>query len=447
MIVYDKNNVAFTASGIVFKNGPEGKKNFENPDRFAKTVPGTNEVMGKIAMWGSSNLLPQEMAADIEATGVLSAAIDAKARIALGKGPYPARIIGLNDDGYEQLKFEQDSEIQDWLEMNNAYEYGYKTLRDMFGYGNAFTQILLSQDRTKIWGFKREDPAECRFEKISEASQRIHNVYMSGDWSMYSSPGEGKDPRYATIPLLDRDYPLYDLMSRTSGHNYMLSLQYALNGRKYYAPSPWYAAKRWVKIAQGVPEMKEAMFKNQMTIKYLIDIHPEFWSVYDSRYDTANDDLKKSIVKDLYKKIDEYLVGGNNAYKSLVSTMVTDKATNEVVPGIKVTALDDKIKDGKLLPDSAAANIEILLPLMINSALFGVDMPGGAAYGGGAGSGSNIREGYLVQVMLVEFERRQISKIFDIAKRMNGWDKSLVLRYPNQILTTLNTGKNTQPTA
>jgi hypothetical protein len=35
-------------------------------------------------------------------------------------------------------------------------------------------------------------------------------------------------------------------------------------------------------------------------------------------------------------------------------------------------------------------------------------------------------------------------------KKVNGWEKKhgpIVFRYPNQMLTTLNTGKNTQPTA
>jgi hypothetical protein len=76
----------------------------------------------------------------------------------------------------------------------------------------------------------------------------------------------------------------------------------------------------------------------------------------------------------------------------------------------------------------------------------GADSPGGP-YSGGAGSGSNIREAILVQVMLGEAERRMNSQLYQIIKHYNGWDKRIVFRYPNSLLTTLNTGANTQPVA
>jgi hypothetical protein len=447
-VVYKKDNVVITAGGAFIAAGKPASVALADPENYAKPVPGRDEIQGKIAKWGTNNQLPQEMTADIEATGVLSAGIDAKVRIAIGKGPMPARIIGTTDDGYEQLEFITDnSTVNDFLEENNAFDYCYATGKDLFATGNPFTQVLLNHNRSRLLGFKRIDPCLCRFAEIDEHTSRIANVYLSGDWSRYSNAGEAKDAHYASVPLLDRDFPLWDLMSRTKGNTFMLSLQYPLLGRSYYAPAPWYAAKKWVKIAQGVPEMKEAMFRNQMTIKYVIEIHDEFWPALDPSYSGADDKAKKKIKDDFYDKVDKYLVGGENAYKSLWSTMVFDKNLGQLVPALKITALDDKIKDGKLLPDSAAANIEILLPLMINAALLGVDMPGGSAYGGGAGSGSNIREAFLVQVMLVELERRKLSIPFNIAKRLNGWDKDLVLRFPNQILTTLNTGKNTQSTA
>ena len=116
-------------------------------------------------------------------------------------------------------------------------------------------------------------------------------------------------------------------------------------------------------------------------------------------------------------------------------------------PGIKITSIEDHIKDGKLGPDSAAANSEILFTLMINPALIGADSPGGP-YSGGAGSGSNIREALLMQIMLGEYERRLISQHLKLILAYNGWDsKGETIRYPNSVLTTLNTGANTKPVA
>lgn len=118
-----------------------------------------------------------------------------------------------------------------------------------------------------------------------------------------------------------------------------------------------------------------------------------------------------------------------------------------IINGIEIIALDDKIKDGKLLPDSAGANSEIAFALKMNTAIAGVTMPGTGSNVSNGG-GSNIREAYLVQVMLMEAERRISSRMLNIVKKYNGWmpGKRLVFRFPNQILTTLDKGKNTEGT-
>lgn len=436
-------------SGIMFVGSATVGEQLAKGGVFANPHPGELENFGEVAKWGSNNLLPNEMAADIEATGVLSAGIDAKVRIALGKGPMPAKIIGYNDDGYEVLEFVNDPEIMDWLEGTNAYKQSYDSMKDLYGLGNAFQQTLFTPDRKYMLAYKRQDACECRFQTIKDRNPIAH-VWMSGDWKQYSSMNpDMSDKHFDKVPLLNRDFPLFDLQSRTSGSTFMLALQYNLTGRHYYAPSPWYSAKKWVKIAQGIPTMKEAMVNNQMTIKYMVDIHPGFWNTYDRKYDSYSLDEKQRVQDDFFDRVEQYLVGGDNAYKSMFNTMVLDTATASMVPAIKITPIADNTRDGKMVIDSASANMEILLPLMINSALLGVDFPGSGA-GGGAGSGSDIREAYLVQVMLQEMERKQNNTVFDIAKKVNGWSQripNLVFRYPNQILTTLNTGKNTQTTS
>lgn len=430
----------------VFLNGPEGKQEWLQPAKLAEPPAQTYEQSLGVAFWGSSNTLPTDMIADIEATGILSGAIDLKSRIGGGKGPMPAIITDITPDGQEVLEFIKDPEIHEWLEMNNGWKYTIDTMSDLYSSGSAFTKIMLSPDRSRIQYFRRTQFDKCRF-SVMNTSGRIENVYISGDWSRWASP-EDKE-HVQTIPLLDRDYPLQDLYSRKTGNVFMIANQYTLRGRDYYPPSPWYSAQKWVKIAQGIPEMKKAMFDNQMTIKYLITVHPKYWELVHPGWNSLKDEEKKKTKEDFYDTVTLTLVGGTNAFKTIWSTQVFDDDSQKTVSAVTIESIDDKIKDGKLLPDSNAADIEILLPLMLNPSLFGVDFGGSDAYGGGAGSGSNIREAYLAQVMLMENERRMASTVFDIAKRLNGWaDKykdqgRLVLRYPSLILTTLNTGANT----
>lgn len=431
--------------------GSKGSVLFSDPSvRDKKTFKSVDppKEMGSLgfAPWGEDNLLPQEMIKDVEATGALWAGIDAKARIGNGKGPMPAKIVSVNDDGYELLKFIPDNkEVNRFMTMNNSFMQSYTVMKDLFSSGSSFLQILLSPDRKKIVAFKRHDYSQCRLSEIKNG--KIDYVYICSDWENVASVADAPNDKVQQIPLLDRDYPLYDLQSRKKGHVFMMHLHYPLYGRNYYPPSPWYSAKRYVNIAQSIPDMKENMFKNQATIKYLITIHPKFWTLQFPDYNDLSDKEKQERRAEVYDMMEENLTGNENAYKSLFNPMVFSPQENKEVPAIQITVIDDKMTDGKLLPDSAMANIEILLPLMINAALLGVDMPGGDAYGGGAGSGSNIREAFLIQVMLQETERQLNNKLYDLVKYYNGWDEDLVWRYPNQILTTLNTGKNTQSTA
>lgn len=442
----DTGNFAIGSSAM-FKNGQDGKNELLNPRAMGDPQPGLWEVDAGVARWGNGNDLPAQMIKDIELTGVLFGGIDAKVRIAMGKGPCAALVTGRSTDGQEIVEFIHDAEIEEWLEMNNYYQYAYEIMRDLWGLGNAWTKCLFNSSRTRLNYISRTDASKCRFSAINE-SGNIESVYVSSDWQTYRSK-EDKE-RVQTIPLLNRKFPRLDIESRNSGNLFMLSHQYTLQGRDYYAPSPWYAAAKWVKIAQGVPEMKKAMFANQMHIKYVVTIHPQYWEKLHDNWGAKKDEEKRTLKTQFYEELHKTLAGGENAYKSVWSTMIIDNDTGKLVDAVKIEAIDDKIKDGKLLPDSNAADIEILLPLLLNPSLLGVDFGGGDAYGGGAGSGSNIREAYLAQVMLVESERKMASSAFDLAKYVNGWQERhsekgrLVLRYPNQILTTLNTGANTK---
>lgn len=398
-----------------------------------------------IAKWGEDNLQPYQMVDDIENAGVLNAVIETKARLTVGKGPMLCKVVNIRADGEEELEFVNDNRIKDWMEMSNFFEDSFALAKDLLGTGNPFDQLVLTKDRSEIFGFKRADPTECRFSKMIKG--RSEYVYMSADWQRYNDTANWANNEHMDrVPLLDKAFPLLDLMNRKSGHSFMLSMQYPLFGRKYYAMPLWWPAREWVKMSRSIPELKKAMVRNQMNLNYIVEIHPKFWENYDPRYKDADLKLKTEIQDEFYDQVEENLSGGENAYKSLFSTMIVDAVDKEPRPGIKITTIDDKLKEGKLLVDSAAANSEILFANLMNPAIIGADTPGGP-YSGGAGSGSNIRESTLSQVILVEMERRLIAKRFSIAKAYNQWDKDLVLRFPNKLLTTLNTGANTKSTA
>ena len=77
---------------------------------------------------------------------------------------------------------------------------------------------------------------------------------------------------------------------------------------------------------------------------------------------------------------------------------------------------------------------------MINPSVFGAGMPGGA-YAGNAGSGSDIRESFLVSIITTYIEKQQVLFPIKMMLEYNGHSDELVLKYKETILTTLNTGQ------
>lgn len=435
-------NVGYSSKAIFMSEGLYGSTSGANQ---ATAISTGSDKDGKApwAVWGSDNKLPITFADHIENCGVLSAALDAKARIATGKGVQPFLIDNVKPDGTEELSWVNDTEIHDWLEENQLFDTHLDFSFDKNGYGWRCGSYMLNLKRDKITRIHRKDVYECRLQKKS-TSGFIKSIYMCADWAKNSS-SFNKDA-HVQLPALMEGFELYDLKGRDSGFEFAFIDRKRRNGRQYYPMPLWYAAQEWVKLARSVPGHKNTQFQRQIQLQYVVTISQKYWQTLHKGWDNMEIDKKMEIVNAKYDEIDEWLSGSGNAYKSLFCFSYVDPVSGKEVKDIQVEAIDDKVKDGKMLPDSAAANSEILFALMINPALMGAGQPGGP-YSSNAG-GSNVRESFLVQMMLLEEERKMNLTHLNTVKRFNGWDKKfdkpLVFRYQSGLLTTLDTGKSTK---
>lgn len=443
--------VYMAASGTLITMGESDVRNFSDVQQ--KDQRSTTPWAPWTRHGGAENQFPREMAEKIRQCGVLSAGIEAKARIAIGKGIRPVLVTGIDNKGEEIYEFVNDPEIDDWMEQNNIFKHSIQTIRNIIGYGWSEGRFILDNNGDKIMRYKTDDVAKLRLERKSATTGKIEHVYYAADWKTIK-PGD--DEKFLKkIPLLEEDNEFDDLEERlkpiegepTALREFAIISRGPLNGHEYYPLPLWYSCWDWVEMTIKVPEMKVAMMNNQASIKYIITISPSYFSRGDSRWDSYTAEEKQEKFRAKATEINNHLVGNANAYKSIVSGSYIDPASLKEINDIRIEVLDDKIKDGKLLPDSGAANKEILFALMINPAIMGANTFGGD-YSGGAGSGSDIREAYLVQIMLMESERQMNANLFDVVKRWNKWTdrykgKVLKFRYPSLILTTLDTGGST----
>ncbi|MCK9402920.1 MAG: hypothetical protein M0Q26_05945 [Chitinophagaceae bacterium] len=416
--------------------------------------------------WGDDNQEPVRMAEDIENCGVLSAGIDSKVRMAIGKGLEPYLLLSVNK-GEEVLEHVIDAEIQDWLELNKSFQYSYSNIYNFLAYGWGATQIILNKKREKINRIAATDVYTARLEKREASTGIIRNMYLASDWSQINT----YDPKtMRRIELLREGYELQELADSSSIFEFGVLHRILKNGRQYYPRAIWQAARAWVKVTRDVPEFKKALHKNSMNIKYVILIAESYWTRIHKGWGNYTPEKRKEIINDKYDEINKFLVGDINAGKTIMAGKYIDPFTKEAIADIEINVLDDKTKEGKFLPDSAAADKQILFSMFFNPAIWGGNLLGDGA-SGGAGSGSDIREAVAVQLMMMHVERALNLNVFDLVKKYNGWSKRLeipmeynvstvngntaflskrtiiprlVFRYKSELLTTLDTGGSTK---
>lgn len=435
------------SGGIGFSAKASGSAMYVTDDAVSTSqAPNKTDVVTDWSPWGDNNLLPKTLAEDIENAGVLQAAAEAKSRIAVGKGIMPFKLTGMENDGKEILEFCFDNEILDWREKNNLDAWAFDKAFDRNAYGWNVSKLVFNRANDYINRIFRHDVYEARLAKKNDQFI-IPWLYLSAEWDNVGNTFN--DKKIAKIKFLNEGYELNQLSKRGNTKEFAIAQRRLRNGRQYYSLPMWYAAKLWVNLARKVPASKKAMFENQMQLKYMIYITADYFKRIHKDWDTYSPEKRNELYQQKVDEIDEWLTGEDKWFKSTTSMKYRNPATGEYEEDIDIKVIDDKFKDGALLPDSTAANSEIIFSMMMNPALMGNGQPGGP-YSNNAG-GSNVRESYLVQLMLMEAERKELARELWIVSEINGWNKKynnekqrLVWRFPSGLLTTLDTGKSTK---
>lgn len=441
------------SQSIFMLEGEDATKVTVGPISPLDTTNGNASGSKPWAIWGSDDKLPTTMATKLEGCGVLNAVVDGKARIAIGKGLQPFMLTNINEEGKEELEFVSEPEILEWMEENNLFEYAFSSMFNEFAYGWAASQVILNGDRNYINRLVATDVHDARLQIRDNNTGLINQIYLSASFDKL----QAFDQNYVKpIPVLKENFEAEALQKiiqdGTAGRGeFALLHRKRRNGRQYYPYPLWYAADKWVSVAMQVPEFKKALHENQAHVKYMITISQQYFrQMHGSKWDTYTPEKRKQLFDEKADEIDTYLTGTTKAGKAIVSMNYVDQVTGKEIDTIKIEAIDDLLKDGKMLPDSSAANAEICFANMMNPALIGAGNYGGNSIGTNAG-GSNVRESLMSQIMLLEPERKRMSKVMNLVSKINGWSdrlnkdgKRLVWRYPSGLLTTLDTGKSTK---
>lgn len=394
---------------------------------------------GDIASWGVNNDYPQKIIKTIKLSGSGSSALRFLRKSHYGNGL--VLMTNLPDENGKKapklLDINEYPEINLFFKKSQIPRFYKEIIADMEWFSIAFPEYILSNNFQTINRVKRHKAAWCRFEVMNEQSGLVENVYISEKFGKESVAADS--PFISKVPLIDSYWTpdeVREYCKANKIYKFVRPVFYPLIDEAYYPEAEWHAVihNGWIDVANSVPEYKKNIFENQVSIKYLIEIDERYFeAVYAENWKEFTVDERKTIRQDLIDGINESLVGNKNAAKSIQSMMFVDEKGVQT-SAIKITAVDDKLKDGSFLPEAEASNSEILFALGVDPTLIGAGIPGGKL---GAGSGSDKREAFTILQALKKTDRETTLETFEFIAGYNNWDSNIQPAFENTILTTL----------
>lgn len=414
------------------------KKEGHTPVKSKKDPSDTD----KYAAWGDSNLYPQEITKKLNRTGAAIGGLDVLVSAHFGLG------FRLFQDIETETGVVGKERLRTSFPEINAFFKGCRwdialseIVEDFETYGIAFVEYLLSPNGDKITSIKRHQSAHCRL-GVPQKKGYVDTIYINTDWENLDENITEKLPFFSDIHSVEA---LKEHCKKNKISKFVIPVMRTLTTEKVYPKVKWHSSfhNGWVDVVLSVPEFKKYMFENQMNVKYVIYIADDFMAHRFGleMWRTLSEEEQEERRAEIAKLIDNHMSGNQSAGRSFMSPYFRDQNGN-LIKGIEIQPIDDKIKDGSFLPDATAGNSEILFPMGVDPCLLGAGIPGGSS--GLNGSGSDKREAYTILSTRMPIRRLRTLEVFDRLRDWNGWEASLYGNFPNINLTTLDKNPNGQ---
>lgn len=387
--------------------------------------------------WGPGNSKPDTLNKIIKEIGVLKTGLSYKSRVCYGQGVIPVTIEGYDDAQNEIFKIVNDPDVINFVGGYQFRRYITNSFKDLFKFGNSFPVLIFNREFNRILRVDSFNARNCRISKDKTA------LLNFADFST-SSPSEENS---ITIPMLDEDDPFGHLewmksLGKLKEAIAFPRLKNFFCSNDFYGVADWEAAIEagWIDISASVPKFIKRSYENAMTIKFHVKIPREYWEKQFPQKEYPDQDKRKAAINKFMDDFDQNLSGLEGVSKTIFTNFTGTK--DSVDDKWIIDKIDGSLKNDEKLITSAAANSEILFSLMVNPSVLGAGMPGGP-YSGNAGSGSDIREAFLVSALLSHIERQQVLDPVELMLQFNGV-KDVQLKYKQLFLTTLDKGKSTE---
>ena len=394
-------------------------------------------------LWGKGDSFPKDIITLIRKSTVGKGGLHRLTKAIYGQRLMTYTVEGYDAQGNEVIKYVRNEEWETILRQSNFNAVRLALMQDYMYFGWCVPEIRLNGNRTKVWGIDYQKTSHCRMAPADPTTGRIPSLYISGNFP--NTPASD----CLVLPVIDFiRYPdqIAEIHADLKNFTYVMPQLWPDVLNDYYPSVYWDSAREsgWLEIATSIPAYKKALFKNQMSLKYDIQIPYEYLETLNPGFAKKAVEIQDDIINSLYDEIVQNLTGADNAQKALMSFFRSDPKTGKPVGNWIIQTIDDKMKNDAYLPDAAAANLEILFAMNLNPAQGGQGNTGGSHQGGANNGGSNIREAELSMRANLQSDRDLCYSFFEFVKLFNGMDPNLKLGVQDQVMTTLDTGAGTK---
>lgn len=428
----------------------------------------------EVAYWGEDNRFPQNIEQQMAYCGIGKYGLDWKMRKLFGNGIVPGKITGTNEDGSEifiPLDRTEGKHVYKFIEDRRMFRFWIEYLQDWVWFFNCFPEVILSKDGTKITGLVHQESSDCRYKQMNEDG-KIDTVYLSKIWGASADQYAKFDPTKTMrglrqnpqniqevdnkfikqLPCIDMYDPVASLKeivekklkNKKGLKSAILPVNYPSVNKTYYQVPYWDGARLggWVEIASKIPALLKTLYNKAFRIKYHIKVPTSYLEDkygYEKWHGLTVEE--QSVAKSLLlREMDEFLSGDENAFKSFVSFYNVDPNTRTEYGKVELTVIEDKTNIDQELITGSAADLQILIAMGVHPTLLGAGTIGTGQQRSG---GSDIRESDLIYTASLNLERNVVLEPLYLVRDYNEWDKEIVFRIRDTILTTLDTGAGT----
>ena len=411
------NSYAVEFPQMVYQSG--------NAARTATKPKDRDLTMEEYAYWGPFNCRPTVWRKKLEESTLAARAFARATEIFLGKGV--CTYIEALDESYKVIGRDivKPPEVQRFFKKNQIDTFLQERTLQYQIHGNVACEFILSQDRSRIIGVNHLDSEFCR------KSREHDRIGFSAEWRN----NDASDANIVDIELLDNKNAI-EQIRRGSRYKYALWNNTPMNGRIHYAfPTHGGLFKKdgWLDHSNAVPVLLNNLQQKQVKIRYIIRIHEYMWRRWFPQWEQMKEKDRVAAYEEKVRTLRKQVEGSGRKVASLIATDFHDPATGNTIQGVKIEAIDDKIKTGEWLPNSNAADAQTVQAIGIDPSELGLQPAGGKM---GAGSGSDKRTSRINKIGLTSAEAQILAPLYLIAE-YNGWGENLEFTFRHQLPTTL----------